>query len=120
MTDIRQLRAQLVREGSLRFSIASDSMTPLIQQGDTIEVIPLSDSPHRFDLVVFRETRGLVCHYVWHVNRSGSIVTRALAYPDGQDLPIDKEDLLGKVASHRLSGFQRLALALKARLAGRR
>jgi signal peptidase I len=92
--------------------IVSDSMEPLLKIGDKIVVEVGTRELKRFDLIVFWNGEKLVCHYVWAMNRLVTpflLQTRSMKYL-GKDVPINWDDYLGKVHSHRLFGLAKFKL----------
>src|SRR6476661_2317107 len=101
--------------------IVSDSMEPLIKVGEKIVVDVGNRDLQRFDVITFLMDGKLVCHYVWTMNRVVTpflLQTRNLKY-GAKDVPINWDDYLGKVISHRLTAWDKLKIYLKLKSKGR-
>lgn len=100
----------------IKYTIVSDSMTPLIPVGSAITIEKVKDIKElkRFDILVFKENNKLICHYLWHINKifdQGKIVTRNLK--DGAlDVPFEFAKLHGKVTNYRIKRWTKMKIAL--------
>lgn len=118
LLDLKTMRQQLDKSGHAIFEMATGSMEPLICIGDKVEVVPLKNAPHVFDIIVFWANGRLVCHFVSHINElplpdgTRAFITRSLDGPE--DLPVSEALVLGLVVSHRLSMAMKLKTALRA------
>lgn len=118
--DLLYLKKELKKKGLLCFNVVSGSMEPIIKTGEKIIVQNFESEPSEFDIVVFFQRGILICHYIWHVNQMRSkeghliYVTRGLH--GREDLPIEADQVLGRVTSHRISSWNRLRITLKDRL----
>jgi hypothetical protein len=109
------LKKQLSESKNMKFVVATDSMLPCISPGEEVEIEPITTKLKRFDIIVFRDGKSLVCHVFWHRNSPTwggppLFVARALDTRLGEDLPTSDEALLGKVVSHRLGFWQKCRL----------
>jgi len=78
-------------------TITSWSMFPAIHKGDAIEVGPV-DQIMDGDVVVFHSMGELVCHRVVGLGAGGDIRTQG-DQATGQDPPLRRQDILGKVTA---------------------
>jgi signal peptidase I len=78
-------------------TITSWSMFPTIHKGDAIEVGP-ADPITAGDIVVFHHAGILVCHRVVGTDAGGDIRTQG-DQATGQDPPVPRQDILGKVTA---------------------
>jgi hypothetical protein len=72
----------------------------------------------RFDIIIFWMNGKLTCHYVWSMNRLVSpflLQTRSIKYGQ-KDVPINWDDFLGKVISHRLSAWDKFKIYVRLKL----
>lgn len=91
-----------------KYKIASDSMEPLIPVGAEILIEAVkAEEIKRFDILLFEESSKLMCHYVWHVNKTfnkGEITTRNLSFGE-KDLPFGFDKVRGRVVNFKLGFF---------------
>ncbi|MFL5783358.1 MAG: S26 family signal peptidase [Bacteriovoracaceae bacterium] len=102
--------------------IVSGSMEPLIKVGEKIVVEVGNRELQRFDVITFWMDGKLVCHYVWSMNRVVTpflLQTRNLK-SGSKDVPINWDDYLGKVISHRLSAWDKVKIYFQLRSKRRR
>lgn len=95
-----------------RGNIVSDSMVPVLNIGDKITVEVGSRKIERFDIIVFWSQGKLVCHYLWAINKRVEPIllqTRNTQYGE-KDYPIDFDDYLGKVVSHKLTTWDKIRI----------
>ncbi|MBH48245.1 MAG: hypothetical protein CME71_08760 [Halobacteriovorax sp.] len=111
------IRSQMALQkfGSLSATIISKSMSPIIEKGDQIEVKPITEALQRFDIILFKGERELICHYVWHVNQvmnqgDQDLVTTRGIPSRRDDYPVHRKDILGVVVSHRLNLWWKMRL----------
>lgn len=110
-----QARQMLEDKGMIPIKIISGSMVPVIKVNQTVVITKLTRPIARFDIIVFKGDRELICHYVRHVNRyvtdgdNDLIQTRGLASKQN-DVPIHQDQVLGIVISHRLNLWRKLRL----------
>lgn len=103
------LKNKLAKDGRINCRIISGSMEPLIMTNDFVDIEPLSGELKKFDILVFFQKDKLICHYVTHVNLSdGKIITANLI--GGEDLPFEKDQILGKVVNYKVGFWQKLKL----------
>lgn len=103
--EFQELRAEIARAGSVKATIVSDSMAPVIRAGEDIEIQKIEDPSRlrKFDILVHWNGEILVCHYLRHRNEhfqengEALFVTRGLRL-EHEDLPITSSRLLGRVA----------------------
>ncbi len=93
-------------EPFIRFNVVTGSMEPLIPVGTSIIVDPKADYKVN-DIIVFWQNDKMIVHIFWHTNKSiklkdkDILITRALNSRK-LDLSITREQVLGKVVSHKL------------------
>ena len=95
---------QLKKEPFFKGEIITGSMVPLLPIGTKIVVANNHQDLKRFDIIVFFQDGKLICHFLWHMNKTVKPIllqTRNL-FNLGHDYPIKEEVYLGKVVSHRL------------------
>ena len=94
--------------------IISDSMSPVIQVGETITVEVGQKNLKRFDIIVFYDDEKLICHYLWRMNLLVTpILLQTRCLSGGMDIPMTFDNYLGKVVSHQLSLWWKLKILLK-------
>jgi hypothetical protein len=121
--DAQAVGALIRLRGKVRFTAASGSMEPLIMTGSQIEVGPIDsfDDLRTFDILLFWNGERLICHYLWHINTltnpdgERTVVTRPLASYQGEDLPVPTGHILGRIISHKISFWRKLAIILHKR-----
>lgn len=98
--------------------VATDSMVPLIDVGDIIEVKKVSDDDlEMFDIIVFWDGKKWMSHFVWSIEKGeDTIVTRSLKNSTSNDFPISRTDILGQVINYKISIWRRVLVALKNRM----
>ncbi len=108
-------KKHLKTNGSLSIKIISGSMEPVIKVNDQVTVNSISEPLKPFDIIVYKNDRELICHYVKHINRhvtqgdNNLVQTRGLnAKTD--DTPVHFDDILGVVVSHKISAWRKLLL----------
>lgn len=117
------LKATLLKLGKLRVRIVSDSMMPVIQVGQEVDIKPVAYKDlKRFMPVVFHyEEKYLYCHFVWHLNHvedpNGKrvILTRGIPKKktkDNIDLPINEDQILGQTCNISIPWWIRLWIIL--------
>lgn len=105
----------LRKQGRLGLRIHTPSMEPLIPAQDLVEVTPLKSAPSVWDIIVFWQGDRWLCHWVFHINALPSaegksiFLTRPLNQ-HGEDLPVEEDQILGKVVSHSIPFMTRLKL----------
>lgn len=117
LNQFKQRKIQLKATGKYQGKIVSGSMHPLIKIGDIIQVEAISlEQLEKFDIIVFYQNEMLVCHFVWHKSRFGNqdeVITKSLI--GGEDLPIKKELILGRVKNFKLSLIDKIKMSWKYR-----
>lgn len=107
------LQKKLRQGETLPLQVASDSMYPLLKVGQLINIEQASiESLKAFDLVVYWEQGRLQCHFLWHRNLDGGLITRSLKNPTVSDPLVSPQDYLGKVAGNGLSLWQKAKINL--------
>lgn len=97
------LRKRLKTTGELTLRVASDSMEPILKEGQLVVVQERElRQLKRFDIVVFWQQNKLFCHYLWTLQEdlaTGEIgfITKSLKSPQDIDLPSKEYYLLGIV-----------------------
>lgn len=101
--------------GTISIKIISGSMEPVIRVNDQVTVKSINEPLKPFDIIVYKNDRELICHYVKHINRhitqgdNNLVQTRGLnAFAD--DVPVHFDDILGVVVSHKISAWRKLLL----------
>lgn len=117
LNQFKERRIQLKKNGEYQGRIVTGSMEPLIMVGDIIKVEAVKlEQLEKFDIIVFYQNEKLICHFVWHKNRFGNqdeVITKS--FVGGEDLPINKEFILGKVTNFKLSFFDKIKMTWKYR-----
>lgn len=76
--------------------VASDSMMPLLQIGQFIEVQKIEIGHlEKFDIIIFFQDGRLICHFLWAI-QDQLLITKSLKNPQAVDWPVKPELLLGK------------------------
>ena len=102
------------RRKPLKVRCFGGSMTPLVRDGDVIEVVPPERAFRRFDVIVFRHDGELICHYVSSLSafrdRDGRpcLLTRGIANTNTDPFPVEESEVLGIVRGVRLGFAQKL------------
>tara|TARA_R110000868_G_scaffold99515_6_gene273804 strand:+ start:687 stop:1070 length:384 start_codon:yes stop_codon:yes gene_type:complete len=122
MTEPAALQAMFVRcqmalhkFGEVQATVISKSMFPIIDKGEVIKVKPITAPLERFDIILFKGERELICHFVWHVNKvinqgdNDLITTRGIPSRH-DDYPVHRRDIIGIVVSHRLNLWWKIRL----------
>lgn len=107
------LKKRLSAGKPLGLRVASDSMSPLLQVEQNIQVslAPL-ETLKTFDLIVYLEQGKLQVHFLWHINNDGALITRSLKNPKTNDPLVPKSHYLGKVDKIGMSGWQKARVYL--------
>ena len=90
------LKMNLQHHQTVSVKIASDSMSPLIKKGESLQV---EEKKHYkpFDIVIYHHSDGrLICHYIWQISQlnPNSYLLRSLK-GTAFDLPVSAENILG-------------------------
>lgn len=115
--DFNNLKWRLEKTANVTFIMKTGSMHPVIRAGDRVLITVPKFPLRRFDIIVFKNTNFLICHYVWHQNSLGffeaenTYVTRDMKLTE--DVPVAVSSILGLVISHRIPKRKRLYLLLK-------
>jgi signal peptidase I len=117
LNQFKERKIHLKATGEYQGRIATGSMEPLIIVGDIIKVEAVKlEQLQKFDIIVFYQHEKLICHFVWHKSRFGNqdeVITKSLI--GGEDLPIKKEFILGRVTNFQLSFFDKIKMSWKYR-----
>lgn len=111
----KQAKTKLAKDGSINMRVVSGSMEPVIKTDEEITVSTIGDGLKRFEIIVYKSERELVCHYIWHINQimrqddNDLVLTRGLRARHN-DYPVHRRDILGRVSSHKLSLWWKLRL----------
>ena len=107
--DFIVLKKNLPLARSMKITLVSNSMAPILPVGTLAEIGPVAfDDIQPLDFVVFFENGKLICHTVWQrgffkaPNGERTLITRGLSNPFF-DHPVRESYLLGRVTSHRVS-----------------
>lgn len=107
-----------LKSEDVTLKVMSNSMEPLIKVDDEVTVRQLDKALKKFDIIVYWNGKILVGHYVWHINKHFSrensliITTRCLS-SKWEDLPIQEEQILGVIVSHKISFWWRMRLTFR-------
>lgn len=109
---ISRAQFERLKELSLfKSKVVSDSMVPVIQIGEDVIIDIGNKDIKRFDIIVIYLDGKLVCHYLWHMNKYLKPILLQTRNMSGKmDFPINIDDYLGKVMSHRLSFWQKVRI----------
>ncbi len=111
MKTSREQFEQLKTLSLFKSKVVSDSMVPIIEIGDEVIIDVGNMEIKRFDIIVIYQDERLVCHYLWRLNRYLKPILLQTRNMSGKmDFPVNTEDYLGKVMSHRLSFWQKLRI----------
>lgn len=115
---VNSFRKVLRQKGRLKCRIVSDSMLPVLEVGDIIEIEPVRKirKLRRFDLLVFFDGNQLMCHFLWKkskVDNNQTIITRSLKRCLINDPSVYDSFILGKVISHHLPWRYRLIVLVR-------
>ena len=93
----------LLRQGKIRFRIASSSMVPALMPGDLVRLEPASITMLKAgDVIVLKDSRGaLICHrMVRRFQEEGRywIVTKG-DRSTHEDAPVEQDQIVGRVAA---------------------
>lgn len=95
----------------IKSQVISDSMFPVISVGEKVLVETGNLNLKRFDIVVIYVDGKLICHYLWKINKIvNPVLIQTRNMRKEMDFPIELNDYLGKVISHRLSLWQKMKL----------
>lgn len=92
--------------GSIKFTVVSDSMIPLIPIGSELHLTQEAHSSLRpFDIIVFRRESRLVAHYIWRnqVAYNGTVITRCLKKKFSDEAPVHQNEILGLVKNYKIT-----------------
>lgn len=94
------VRRLLAAGRSMRMSVAGSSMTPVLEEGDFVEIEPVAAAElRRGDLVAFLDGESIVTHVLhFHVRLKGRrwLLLKGVANSRG-DWPVDARRALGRV-----------------------
>ncbi|WP_157680503.1 hypothetical protein [Bacteriovorax sp. Seq25_V] len=104
-----QILKEEIKLKNLEVDIISDSMGPYIKVGQAVEVTRVDDEFLKpFDIIIFRGVNNkLICHFILKVI-DDYIITCSTKNIKNRDLPILKDNLLGKVVGIELPFFIKL------------
>ena len=101
----------------IKYKVVSDSMEPLISVGAELlldERKSIISTLKRFDIVVFQEKDILMCHYIWHINKTldkGNITTRSLKTGE-EDVTFSFKKIQGKVLNYKIGNLLKFKLLI--------
>jgi hypothetical protein len=105
-----KIKESLNKNGKQEVRVRGESMIPLLQEKDLIEIFPLNDLSilKRFDVIIFWQDNIFMCHYFWkknnHFNKTNEIfLTRPLNPINGFDHPIESSQVLGIAKNLKIS-----------------
>jgi signal peptidase I len=91
--------------------IISDSMVPVLKIGDEVIIDVGNKDIKRFDIIVIYHDEKLICHYLWRMNKIVQPILLQTRNMSGKmDFPVQLEDYLGKVVSHKLTLWQKIKI----------
>lgn len=102
----------------MKCKIVTDSMEPIIKVNDLVEVDPLNSNEHLapFDIIVFWHYDRHLCHFFWKThteNLTEFVITKSFKYPQWNDIPIPRHQIIGKVRGKKINAFQKCLFLLK-------
>lgn len=90
------LKSLLKTKGLLNVKILSGSMSPLIREGDTIEIEPVIHALKFGDIIVFLEQGVFNCHvFLKYLSDSKTQVLTMGLSSSVVDIPVDVENIIG-------------------------
>lgn len=99
----------LKKEKFFKSTVVSDSMVPILKEGDRVIVETNVQNLKRFDIIVIYLNGKLICHYLWRMNKFVTPIIVQTRNMKGQvDTPVQLSDCLGKVVSHRIDFLTKL------------
>lgn len=114
--DLEVLKSVLKRDKKTILKVVSDSMSPLIKVGESIEVA-LLEAPEQlkpFDIILFEQARRLNCHFLAKTDYINNLfITKSLKNPSASDYPLETKQILGIVTSKKISFFTKIGLLIR-------
>jgi signal peptidase I len=114
--DFNKLKTRLKKDGIATCVVMSGSMAPALKVGERMLVSPVLRRLKMFDVIVFFQDSILVSHcfikFARNPDPGTKLLTQALI-GKSFDRPVNEEDVLGVVTSHRLSFPQKFRLFLR-------
>jgi hypothetical protein len=110
-------KVKLEKTGSIEVSVFGTSMLPIILPGEKIRLKPIPEKLNVFDIIIFLQQDILVCHFIWHFNRSNKKQERTLITRRynglGYDFPVIESKILGIVTNKKMSLFNKVYTTFK-------
>ena len=102
--DFASITQEVLERGrTLRFRAKGGSMSPFIQNGDVVEVVPVKGKINLGDVVLYRSSYGNpIVHRVIQRNKK-NIVTKGDSVPSS-DQPVLSKHVLGRVVAVKKNG----------------
>lgn len=87
-------------------------MAPIIQIGDTLEIVSKLDSIKTFDIILFKRNGHLVVHFVWRnqIKYNSTLITRSLENFFEDEEPIEIKSVVGLVTNFKISRFLKIKI----------
>ena len=100
------LKQVLSSIGTLDVEVTGYSMWPVLKDGEMVEIEKIAPQDiRRFDILVFHDSEGLVCHYVWKIEKE-QLMCRSLCF---NELDVVSDDsVLGRLKNKKLSWGRKL------------
>lgn len=115
MSDKRELTEEefkvLKKLMMFKSKVITGSMIPIINIGDEVIVEVGQTDIKRFDIIVIYLDNKLICHFLWRKNKVVKpILLQTRNMSKKLDVPIQEENYLGKVISHKIGFWYKLKL----------
>lgn len=112
-----KIKNSLSLAGLITLTISGHSMLPLIQERDSINIIPcIPEKLKMFDIVVLWDNEKLICHYLWKKNNGlvKRAYTRALNPLNSKlDSPVEFYFILGAVENYKIKKGTKLRILIQ-------
>lgn len=120
--EFQRMQLELNSRGNLSLYTFSDSMSPVVKQGQVLEIESIKDpkSFRKFDPIIFWHDGSLLCQYLWGINKAFMqeenllLLTRPFHPLNGPDTPVPLSYVLGKPKKLRLSLWRKFLILLHA------
>lgn len=104
----------ILSKGKIEVEIVSDSMEPLIDTGELVEVWDLKEELNLFDIIVFWREAQFVAHFIWQFNGIShkTVSTRSLKNKSSNELPVELDHILGIIKAKKIGLFTKIFMRL--------